>query len=141
MADENSDHRTNKSGKHPDKALSAAFVRTVTKAGKYTDGQGLFLKVDPSGARRWVQRIAIRGKRTEMGIGPASLVGLAEAREIALANRKLARQGGGPHVIYTAGGGGTNQVWTAIRKRVIGINIETPQFTEAAAGAASLARI
>ncbi|WP_458789663.1 tyrosine-type recombinase/integrase [Yoonia sp. MH D7] len=96
MADENSNDRTNKSGKHPDKALSAAFVRTVTKAGKYTDGQGLFLKVDPSGARRWVQRIAIRGKRTEMGIGPASLVGLAEAREIALANRKLARQGGDP---------------------------------------------
>lgn len=46
-----------------------------------------------------------------------------------------------PHIIYTAGGGGTNQVWTAIRKRVIGIDIETPQFTEAAAGAASLARI
>ena len=96
MADVNSGNRTNKSGKHPDKALSAAFVRTVTKAGKYTDGQGLFLKVTPSGARRWVQRIAIRGKRTEIGLGPVSLVGLAEARGIALANRKLARQGGDP---------------------------------------------
>lgn len=85
-----------KAGKHPDKALSAAFVRTVTTAGKYTDGQGLFLKVDPTGAKRWVQRIVIRGKRTEMGIGSASLTTLAEAREIALANRKLARQGGDP---------------------------------------------
>jgi integrase len=85
-----------KSGKHPNKALSAAFVRTVTTAGKYTDGQGLFLKVDPSGAKRWVQRIIIRSKRTEIGIGSASLTTLAEAREIATANRKLARQGGDP---------------------------------------------
>ncbi len=96
MADNYTGSRTSKSGKHPDKALSAAFVRTVTTPGKYTDGQGLILKVDPSGARRWVQRITIRGKRTEIGIGPASLVGLSEAREVALANRKLARQGGDP---------------------------------------------
>ena len=96
MADDNSENRTNKSGRHPEKALSAAFVRTVTKPGKYTDGNGLILKVDPSGARRWVNRITIRGKRTEIGIGSVSLVGLAEAREIALANRKLARQGGDP---------------------------------------------
>lgn len=85
-----------KSGKHPEKALSAAFVRTVCKPGKYTDGNGLFLKVDQTGARRWIQRIVIRGKRTEMGLGSANLVSLAEARELALQNRKLARQGGDP---------------------------------------------
>ena len=85
-----------KSGKHPEKALSAAFVRSVTEPGKYIDGNGLFLKVDPTGAKRWVQRIVIRGKRTEIGLGSASLVGLAEARETALENRKLARQGGDP---------------------------------------------
>lgn len=82
--------------KHPEKALSAAFVRTVIEQGKYNDGHGLFLKVDPSGAKRWIQRIVIRGKRTEMGLGSASLVSLAEARELALDNRKLARQGGDP---------------------------------------------
>ena len=96
MADVGSTNVNNKSGKHPDKALTAAFVRTVKEAGKYNDGQGLFLKVDPSGAKRWVQRIVIRGKRTEMGIGSASLTTLAEAREIATVNRKLARQGGDP---------------------------------------------
>ena len=85
-----------KSGKHPEKALSAAFVRTVCKPGKYTDGNGLFLKVDQTGARRWIQRIVIRRKRTEMGLGSANLVSLAEARELALQNRKLARQGGDP---------------------------------------------
>ncbi|EYD77116.1 site-specific recombinase, phage integrase family [Rubellimicrobium mesophilum DSM 19309] len=52
--------------------------------------------MDPSGSRYWVQRIAIRGKRTELGIGNASLVSLVEAREAALANRKLARAGGDP---------------------------------------------
>ena len=85
-----------KEGRHPEKALSAAFVRTVTEPGKYFDGHGLFLKVDKTGARRWVQRINIRGKRTEMGLGSASLVSLAEAREAALDNRKLARAGGDP---------------------------------------------
>lgn len=85
-----------KNGKHPDKALSAAFVRTAKEPGKYFDGHGLFLKVDPSGAKRWVQRINIRGKRRELGIGPASLVSLQEARETALENRKLARAGGDP---------------------------------------------
>jgi integrase len=82
--------------KRAEKVLSAAFVRTVTAPGKYTDGHGLFLKVVASGARRWVQRIVIRGKRTEIGLGGASLVSLAEARERALENRKLARAGGDP---------------------------------------------
>ena len=85
-----------KQGRHPDKALSAAFVRSVQEPGKYFDGQGLFLKVDPSGARRWVQRIIIRGKRTELGLGSPPLVSLVEAREAALVNRKLARAGGDP---------------------------------------------
>ncbi len=97
MADEAQDQPSKvKSGRHPDKALSAAFVRTVTKPGKYFDGQGLFLKVDTSGAKRWVQRITVRGRRVEMGLGGASLVSLAEARELALENRKAARSGGDP---------------------------------------------
>lgn len=96
MADGNSAlHGRLKKGRHPEKALSAAFVRNAPP-GKHFDGQGLFLKVDPSGARRWVQRINVRGKRTEIGIGPASLVSLSEAREAALENRKLARAGGDP---------------------------------------------
>jgi hypothetical protein len=38
-----------------------------------------------------VQRIVIRGERTEIGMGSTSLVSSAEARERALENRKLAR--------------------------------------------------
>ena len=42
------------------------------------------------------KRIVIRGKRTELGLGSASLVSLAEARQTALDNRKAAREGKDP---------------------------------------------
>lgn len=80
----------------PEKALTAQFVKTAKKPGKYFDGHGLFLRVQPNGARQWVQRIVIRGKRCELGLGSETLVPLAEAREVALSNRKLARAGGEP---------------------------------------------
>ena len=38
----------------------------------------------------------IRGRRRELGLGGFPLVSLAEAREKAFANRKLAREGGDP---------------------------------------------
>ena len=82
-------------GRHPDKALSAAFVRAAGP-GRYCDGQGLYLFVQPSGTRSWVQRLVVRGQRQEMGLGSIALVPLAEAREKARANRKLAREGGDP---------------------------------------------
>ena len=42
------------------------------------------------------QRLVIRGRKRELGLGSVALVSLAEAREQALANRKLARPGGDP---------------------------------------------
>lgn len=83
-------------GKHPEKRLTAVEVRNLSKPGFYSDGHGLYLKVDPSGAKRWVQRIIIQGKRRDIGLGSASITTLAEAREKALANRKEARAGGDP---------------------------------------------
>ena len=80
----------------PEKALTAQFVKTAREPGKYFDGHGLFLRVQPNGARQWVQRIVIRGKRCELGLGNPALVTLAEARDAALANRKLAQSGGDP---------------------------------------------
>lgn len=84
------------SGQHREKRLSSAFVRTVSKSGFYGDGNGLYLKVDPSGAKRWVQRLVIGNKRRDIGLGSAGLVGLAEAREMAVEHRKAARQGDDP---------------------------------------------
>lgn len=83
-------------GRHTEKRLSAAQVRTQTEPGFYADGHGLYLKVDDSGAKRWIQRIVIAGKRRDIGLGSASLVSLAEARETALQHRKAARAGEDP---------------------------------------------
>ena len=88
--------KTKPRGRHPYTALSAAFVRSVTEAGRYCDGNGLYLHVDPSGARRWVQRLVIRGKPRTLGLGGCAVVSLAEARDLALVNRRLARSGGDP---------------------------------------------
>ena len=56
----------------------------------------MYLFVQPSGTRSWIQRLVIRGRRRELGLGALALVPLAEAREKALSNRKLAREGGDP---------------------------------------------
>ena len=78
------------------KRLTDAFVRTATTAGKYHDAHGLILRVMPSGSKQWVQRLVILGKRRDIGLGGYPLVTLAEARDKAFANRKLARAGGDP---------------------------------------------
>ena len=87
--------KTKPKGRHPHKALSAAFVRSAPP-GRHCDGNGLYLFVQPSGARSWVQRLVIRGRRRDFGLGSVALVPLAEAREKARSNRKLAREGGDP---------------------------------------------
>ncbi len=82
--------------RRPTKALTARAVETAKLPGKYFDGHGLYLRVEKNGSRFWVQRIVIRGKRRELGLGSPDLVPLAEARAKALANRKMARDGGDP---------------------------------------------
>ena len=84
---------TKRRGRHPDRGLTDTFCRTVSEAGRYYDGNGLALHVEPSGARRWVQRLTVQGRRRHLGLGGYSMVSLADARELAVANRKLARSG------------------------------------------------
>ena len=76
--------------------LNAAMVRGLTKPGRYGDGGTLFLNVAPGGSKSWIQRLAIDGKRHDIGLGGFPLVTLAEAREAAFENRRLARCGGDP---------------------------------------------
>ena len=87
--------RTKPKGRHPQKALSPAFIRSAPP-GRHADGNGLYLFVQPSGTRSWIQRLVVRGRRRELGLGSVALVPLAEAREKARVNRKLAREGGDP---------------------------------------------
>lgn len=82
--------------KHPEKALTPMRVRNEKKPGRYADGNGLYLVVDPSGAKRWVLRTVVQGKRRDIGLGGVRTTTLAEAREEATAMRKIARNGGNP---------------------------------------------
>src|ERR1017187_9299701 len=83
-----------RNGRHPDKELSALRVRSMKEPGRYADGNGLYLVVDPSGAKRWLLRIIIHGRRRDIGLGGLALFPLADAREQALTYRKIARAGG-----------------------------------------------
>src|SRR3954454_11543376 len=77
-------------GRHPDKRLTAVSIRHA-KPGRYADGNGLYLFVDDSHAKRWVLRVAVNGKRHDIGLGSARLVTLADARAEATRLRKIAR--------------------------------------------------
>lgn len=88
-------------------ALSGKLTRNLVRTlgpGRHGDGNGLYLVVDPSGARRWVIRVTVKGQRnrhgkplrTDFGLGGADLVTLNQARDRALEYRRLARQGLNP---------------------------------------------
>ena len=85
-----------RTGKHPDKALNAVRINALKAPGRYADGNGLYLKVAPSGAKRWELRTVVRGKRCDIGLGSLKLVSLAEAREAARKYRAIARSEGDP---------------------------------------------
>src|SRR5919202_1094216 len=70
--------------------LSARAVETISKPGYHADGDGSYLVVDKSGARRWAYIYHSQGKRREMGLGR---VGLKEAREAADQVRRQIRAG------------------------------------------------
>src|ERR671913_2491958 len=70
--------------------LSARTVETINKPGYHADGDGLYLVVDASGARRWAFIYHAQGKRREMGLGR---MGLKDAREAADEVRRQIRAG------------------------------------------------
>jgi integrase len=76
--------------------LTETRIRTLTKAGIYSDGDGLFLRVRAGGSRQFVFVFKREGRRTEIGLGGhgqgTAPVSLALAREKAEAIRqRLAR--------------------------------------------------
>ena len=79
--------------------LTDGFVRRVSKPGKHYDANGLFLRVEASGSKRWVQRLVVAGRRQDIGLGGWPMVTLEEAREAAFENRRYARQGGDPRTL------------------------------------------
>ncbi len=76
--------------------LTVKGLAKLTAPGRYGDGNGLYLFVQRTGARSWVQRLVVNGRRRDIGLGSARFVTLAEARDQAFENRKTARRGGDP---------------------------------------------
>jgi integrase len=76
--------------------LEPAFVRTVTKPGKYADGHGLYLLVGPAGGKSWFFRFKTGRKSFDMGLGPLHTVSLKDARRRALACRQQRLDGLNP---------------------------------------------
>ena len=88
-------------------ALSGKLTKKLVEnlgAGRHGDGGGLYLVVDPSGARRWIVRVVVKGQknkmgaplRTDFGLGGVDVVTLNAARERALEYRRMAKQGLNP---------------------------------------------
>lgn len=77
------------------KELSALAVSNLTEPGMHPVGgaAGLYLCVSASGARSWIVRVNVGGKRREMGLGGFPAVTLAMARQKARAARTESRQG------------------------------------------------
>ena len=76
----------------------ALTFRTVESSavGKHHDGDGLYLLVKTSGARSWTQRLTVKGRRTEIGLGPYPEITLKAARELSLDARRAALKGDSP---------------------------------------------
>ncbi len=77
--------------------LSARKVATLSQPGRHADGGGLYLVVDPSGAKRWAfiyrwkdnPSVPGSGRLREMGLGGYDVVSLADARNAADEARRL----------------------------------------------------
>ena len=79
--------------------LSAVEVAKAKGPKVLHDGGGLYLRVAPvskygadnekPGAKSWVFRFQLDGKRRDMGLGPYPDISLAEARRRAAEHRKL----------------------------------------------------
>lgn len=76
--------------------LTALQVSKLAKPGLYGDGGGLTLQITKAGVKSWLFRFMRDGKAHGMGLGPLHTVSLAEAREKALAARKLLHDGINP---------------------------------------------
>jgi integrase len=82
--------------------LSALDVTRAKGPAVLHDGAGLYLRVSASGAKSWVFRYQLDGRRRDMGLGPFPDVTLAEARVRASAHRLQRHDGVDPLAARTA---------------------------------------
>jgi integrase len=73
--------------------LSAVEVTKAKGPAVLHDGGGLYLRVSATGAKSWVFRFQLDGKRRDMGLGPFPDISLADARGRASAHRRQRHDG------------------------------------------------
>jgi integrase len=78
--------------------LSLAIVNRIRAPGLHAVGgiAGLYLQVRETGARSWILRLTVGGKRRDMGLGSSAVVTLAQARQKALEARQQIQDGKDP---------------------------------------------
>ena len=74
-------------------ALEAASRKTLGPSRCADNAHGLYFNVKDAGARSWVQRLVLEGRRRTFGLGPYPVVSLSEARDTAIDNVRLRRRG------------------------------------------------
>ena len=78
--------------------LTVTQARALKKQGMYRADPTLYLNVAPGGSKSWIQRLTIKGRRHDIGLGSFELVTMAKARDKAFQNRRLVQAGGNPLV-------------------------------------------
>src|SRR4051812_24105946 len=78
------------------RAPTAVAVAKLTKPGRYAVGDGAYLQIAAGGTKAWVFRYQRDGRARHMGLGPVSLITLAEAREKAREARRVLLDGADP---------------------------------------------
>src|ERR671913_2061499 len=81
------------------KKLSAVAVVKLTKPGRYAVGDGAYLQIAAGGTKAWIFRYRLDGEARHMGLGPVSLISLAEAREKARNARRALLEDADPLTI------------------------------------------
>ena len=76
--------------------FTALSAKSLSRPGRHGDGNGLYLYISRSGAKSWVQRIVVDGRRRDIGLGAYPDVGLANARSLAHENRTAVAEGRDP---------------------------------------------
>src|SRR5580765_6749664 len=73
--------------------LTARQIQTQKAPGLFADGGGLYLQVSPTGAKTWIFRFQIAGRRRDMGLGSVGVFTLGDARQKAAEARRLVAEG------------------------------------------------
>ena len=76
--------------------LTPDKVRNLLDRCQYTDGNGLNLRVESSGAKHWIQRVTINSLRRNIDLSSFPAVPPADDRELAVENHRGIKLGRDP---------------------------------------------